>query len=1241
MPLEVIPKVFIGSIHSAFNAESLNHHGVTHILNASRLPITFPKQFTYLSVEIRDRDSSNILACIPTTNIFIEAGIERGGVLVHCFGGKSRSAAFVSAYIMSSMGWSFDEAYNLVKAARPIVEINAGFECQLRAYHAANCDVYLAQQLLLRTRVRALLRQRELNMQVAQNAVHGSNEQHLPPTGPPAVQSTVPVRGLEHSISIESTCSMDTDGGEQEHMQLPVHMHPPNTSTPASTTTGQPKHIRDNHKYDSFTYGSATAYHKETEAKYGHLHIPKLTTQSEEDEAEYTFCKTRSISDVYKHGTDPILDQNNQSSSNEEVPASNYSHGFATNKNRAGKLGSDTLDEDDPHTIALLQQRHYTADSPSNMQHLMNSANNTDTSNSSTNTTGGFSRPRPIGLNINTDTTNSSTYTSGIGFGMNLNISTTVPPTHPPNTNHLNINTSATNPSPLSFLQTAPDNNMIAPDYHSGLTSTALSSSANFMQGSGHHSGNRTHRASAGANRHKNAAGGGGSRGRRTRSSSGDDSHPPACRLSRPGSSVVRVIPPLRGLERQFLCSWCNTSLFTTANVIRTDLDLRALCDAFMISSATALAAATAAANNSLAGQGKFSNGQTREGEEAQLQKLAQQEEQHKQQQKSSMPQFGLQINIDNSAQNFSLSPDEAAKSVTPQHNPFILNAQSMSPVHFASTHILPLISISGSSHNSPVNATTISGSRIGSHGNNNNASKESMGVDHAKKDSGVLPKIALNRSAQNSNNNLPIGILSRTNSGVAVGSNNNVGGMEMDVDSPPKSHYDYDDVAVMTAPKPTLGGPRTHRAAQSKAFDFELPFLDTTTNTITPYQPVKETPPLAAIEESMLENVGIAGSSKKVYHQDDINLGLSSGSAEFDNNEHSGSSNKDQNSTSSSRRNSHLPALLHSKTTITPSTVQEDTMTDSKNSSRRGSGNLNSNNLVPLYTSHSTPTISHTELFPNSTVGNNNAGNPLQRLANLTVSTNHNVPSGNDSNHAGSMHLSQSTPRAEESPRVHIPPHRLQHLPSHTHSSPSNNNTNAVSVTSSVPHPLSHLRPQSAEKRRWLERMNLLRQHSLNTSAHPSGATDTAQFMYSSATEIGNMHSDKVNRMAEADVAASQLIYSGDEKYFHIEYLEWMGTAPLQGAGLNAPGANNNTSNVTQNSNVNINNESGELCCPSCKNVVGGYSWNPSLKMTLGGKLDAPIFKIHKHVVHQMDVQFDATPSSTPRVSDTVMHVD
>lgn len=103
-------------------------------------------------------------------------------------------------------------------------------------------------------------------------------------------------------------------------------------------------------------------------------------------------------------------------------------------------------------------------------------------------------------------------------------------------------------------------------------------------------------------------ANGGGSRGRKSRSNNNDDA-PPACRLSRPGSTAVRIIPPLRGLERQFLCSWCNTSLFTTANVLRTDLDLRVLLDEFVSSSGAALAAASNNSSGNVAGQGKFRQG--------------------------------------------------------------------------------------------------------------------------------------------------------------------------------------------------------------------------------------------------------------------------------------------------------------------------------------------------------------------------------------------------------------------------------------------------------------------------------------------------------------------------------------------------------------------------------------------------------------------------------------------------------
>ena len=44
---------------------------------------------------------------------YFPQGVASGGVLVHCYGGRSRSAAFVCAFLMSSHGWPYEQAQGI------------------------------------------------------------------------------------------------------------------------------------------------------------------------------------------------------------------------------------------------------------------------------------------------------------------------------------------------------------------------------------------------------------------------------------------------------------------------------------------------------------------------------------------------------------------------------------------------------------------------------------------------------------------------------------------------------------------------------------------------------------------------------------------------------------------------------------------------------------------------------------------------------------------------------------------------------------------------------------------------------------------------------------------------------------------------------------------------------------------------------------------------------------------------
>jgi hypothetical protein len=75
---------------------------------------------------------------------------------------------------MTTRGWSFDHAVSVIKSARSVVQVNKGFEQQLRAFGAQKCDVYAAHQVVMRQRLRGLVDRR-----LALTMEHGNSKSSL------------------------------------------------------------------------------------------------------------------------------------------------------------------------------------------------------------------------------------------------------------------------------------------------------------------------------------------------------------------------------------------------------------------------------------------------------------------------------------------------------------------------------------------------------------------------------------------------------------------------------------------------------------------------------------------------------------------------------------------------------------------------------------------------------------------------------------------------------------------------------------------------------------------------------------------------------------------------------------------------------------------------------------------------------------------------------------------------------
>jgi protein-tyrosine phosphatase len=125
---KVHPRLFIGAYWPQLVFARLKKRGIHAIVNLMEDNLYDPRPlgFSYLYKGFPD-ETYPPHEYIEEILHFIEKHIQKGGVLVHCAMGLSRSAGIILAYLMKeNPSWTWDQALNYVNQTRrvyPAIEI--------------------------------------------------------------------------------------------------------------------------------------------------------------------------------------------------------------------------------------------------------------------------------------------------------------------------------------------------------------------------------------------------------------------------------------------------------------------------------------------------------------------------------------------------------------------------------------------------------------------------------------------------------------------------------------------------------------------------------------------------------------------------------------------------------------------------------------------------------------------------------------------------------------------------------------------------------------------------------------------------------------------------------------------------------------------------------------------------------------------------------------------------------------
>lgn len=127
---QITPHMYLTNYKNSMDYTALSLLGIKQILTVGNEMIHRTEELKTMYIPIDDCVKVNIMKHFNDAHEFIK----QDKTVVHCYAGISRSPTIVISFLMKHHNMSLQEAYDLCKIKRPIIDPNNGFLRQLKRY---------------------------------------------------------------------------------------------------------------------------------------------------------------------------------------------------------------------------------------------------------------------------------------------------------------------------------------------------------------------------------------------------------------------------------------------------------------------------------------------------------------------------------------------------------------------------------------------------------------------------------------------------------------------------------------------------------------------------------------------------------------------------------------------------------------------------------------------------------------------------------------------------------------------------------------------------------------------------------------------------------------------------------------------------------------------------------------------------------------------------------------------------